>query len=165
MRFFFYGTLIDADLRRALCGPAADGWTIAAAELADHRRGRSRGRAYPFLVPAPGASVPGLIAGGLDAEAAAVLTLYEGGGYRVARLRPRADAGPVDAWAFVPRRAVAAKLPWSLEEWQGRHKAAALDAVKAWRSHVTPAAIARAAETWRRRRARTEREAGPTDLN
>src|SRR5690606_9848568 len=78
MRFFFYGTLLDADLRRVLCGPAADRWTIASATLADHRRGRSPGRTYPFLLPAPGESVDGIVADGVDATAAAVMTLYEG---------------------------------------------------------------------------------------
>lgn len=165
MRFFFYGTLIDGDLRRALCGPAVDGWTIAGAELADHRRGRSRGRTYPFLLPAPGGRVAGLLADGLDAEAAAVLTLYEGAGYRAARVHAETAAGPVAAWAFLPRRAVAATLPWSLEAWQGRHKASALARVTAWRSGVAPAAIARAAATWRRRLAQAERQASGTGLS
>ncbi|MCC7275271.1 MAG: gamma-glutamylcyclotransferase, partial [Alphaproteobacteria bacterium] len=87
MRFFFYGTLLDADLRRAVCGTAADGWASVPAALADHRGGRSAGLAYPFLLPAPGESVEGLVVDGIDAEAAALLTLYEGEGYRCERCR------------------------------------------------------------------------------
>ena len=151
MRFFFYGTLLDADLRRALCGAAADGWTLAPAELAGHRRGRSRGRTYPFLVPAPGGRVEGVVAGGLDLEAAAILTLYEGGGYRVARMTVQTPDGPADAWAFLPRRRVVASLDWSLDDWTGRHKPVSLARIRAWRAGVAPGEIAAAVAVWTRR--------------
>lgn len=158
MRFFFYGTLLDADLRRALCGPAADGWTLVPAELADHRRGRSPGRTYPFLLPAAGERVAGAVSDGLDATAAAVLTLYEGDGYRVAGLRPVAGDGRVmPAWAFLPRRAVLAPLSWTLESWTAQHKAGALKRLRAWRATITDGEVAAAAKEW------TDRPAAPTD--
>ncbi|BBK38244.1 hypothetical protein STAQ_33220 [Allostella sp. ATCC 35155] len=149
--FFFYGTLLDADLRRALCGPAADGWDLVPAELPGHRRGRSPGRTYPYLLPAPESRVPGLVADGLSPEAAAILTLYEGRGYRVAAVVPDTSAGPRPCWVFLPRRTVVAPLPWTLEGWREAHKAAALKRLRAWRSGVSDGDIARAAAPWRER--------------
>ena len=151
MRFFFYGTLLDADLRRVLCGAAADGWGMAPAILADHRRGRSPGRTYPFLLPAPGETVAGATAEGLDATAAAILTLYEGSGYRVARLAPAGADGPVDAWTFLPRRPVRARLPWSLDAWSAAHKATSLRRIAEWRAGLAVAELERAERRWRRR--------------
>ena len=153
MRFFFYGTLLDADLRRALCGPVADAWSIAPATLADHRRGRSPGRTYPILVPAPGETVGGVVAGGLDAVAAAILTLYEGSGYRVAGLRPATAEGPVAAWAYLPCRAAMANLPWTLSGWQREHKPRALRRVAAWVPTIPADALATASKAWAARSA------------
>ncbi len=148
MQFFFYGTLLDADLRRTLCGRDADRWSVVPATLADHRRGRSPGRTYPFLLPAPGDQVDGIVADGVDAGAAAILTLYEGAGYRVARLRPVTPAGPVPAWAYLPRRRVAARLPWTLADWERSHKARSLERVAAWVDTVQADALAAAAGRW-----------------
>lgn len=156
MRFFFYGTLLDADLRRVLCGPAADRWTTAPATLADHRRGRSPGRTYPFLLPAPGESVDGIVADGVDATAAAVMTLYEGLGYRTAALRPSTADGPVPAWAYLPRRAVLARLTWTLEGWERDHKQAALRRVAAWVGTVDDEALTLAARVWAARQSALE---------
>ncbi|BBK30489.1 gamma-glutamyl AIG2-like cyclotransferase [Stella humosa] len=151
MRFFFYGTLLDADLRRTLCGPAADAWTLARAELAGYRRGRSRGRTYPFLVADPAGVVAGVVADGLDATAAAILTLYEGSGYRLARLAPAGADGPVDSWVFLPRRRVVADLSWMLDDWVVRHKAPTLLRIAAWRAALPAAELAQAELRWRGR--------------
>lgn len=151
MRFFFYGTLLDVDLRRVLCGPAADGWAMAPAVLADHRRGRSPGRTYPFLLPAAGQTVDGMTATGLGTRDAAILTLYEGSGYRTACLLPMGADGPVEAWTFLPRRPVSARLPWSLEAWTGAHKAASLQRIAEWRESVPATDLDRAERRWRAR--------------
>lgn len=149
--FFFYGTLLDADLRRALCGAEAEAWRLTAAELAGYRRGRSPSRTYPYLVPDPQGRVCGMVADGLTSEAAAVLTLYEGRGYRIAAVVPELRGDRLTCWAFVPRRPVLAPLPWTLEGWAEKHKAAALKRLRAWRSDVGEDEIAAAAVPWRER--------------
>ncbi|MGE0714935.1 MAG: gamma-glutamylcyclotransferase family protein [Alphaproteobacteria bacterium] len=156
MRFFFYGTLLDPALRGALC-PAATGWSIRPAELAEYRRGRRADLSYPFLLPSPGARTAGVVAGGVAVDAAAVLTLYEGEGYRCVLLRPATDDGPVDAWTFLPRRHEAADHPWSLARWQREHRARTIDEIRRWRRSLAPATIAAAAALWRRRAALSPR--------
>ncbi|MGE0724314.1 MAG: gamma-glutamylcyclotransferase family protein, partial [Alphaproteobacteria bacterium] len=103
VRFFFYGTLLDPDMRRAVCGPAADGWRLVPAWIAGWRRGREPAYAYPFLVPAAAGIVEGIAAEMLDAGAAADLTLYEGEGYRTEQVAIRIAGAADDAWLFLPR--------------------------------------------------------------
>ena len=128
MCYFFYGTLLDHDVRRAVLGPLADGLTPQPARLADWRRVRLAGRAYPVIVPRRGSTVEGCLVHGMPASAAARLTRFEGPEYRLARLAVATDdgGGPI-ARAFVSSGRVApTPLPWHLDEWARRHKPALL---------------------------------------
>ena len=148
MRFFFYGTLLDSDMRRAVCGPAADRWRLLPAWIAGWRRGREASFAYPFLVAAHGGMVEGLAAELIDPTGAADMTLYEGEGYRSEQVRIHLAAAEADAWIFLPRRPVEAPLPWSLAAWVREHKPRSLQATQRWRAGVEPAERERLRRWW-----------------
>ena len=122
MRFFFYGTLLDPDVRDAVlgrpigvCRPAhLDGWRCVFVD----------GDTYPVIVPRPGGRVEGVLTPPLDLSAVRLLRTYEGTGYVEKRLPVIEAEGPaIQALAFVPRlRDSASDRPWCLAAWQARHK-------------------------------------------
>lgn len=101
--FFFYGTLLNPDVREALIksSPPRPG------VLRGFRRVRTRGTPYPGLVARAGAAVRGIVVDDVGTAAEAALRRYEGAGY-AARERPiHLDVGGI-AWAlvFFTRRAL-----------------------------------------------------------
>jgi hypothetical protein len=128
MCFFFYGTLLDHDVRRAVLGPVADRLEPEAAQLRDWHRVRFAGRVYPVIVPRAGRMVEGCIVRGLPASAVVRLRQFEGPEYLLARVRVTADSGSdVLARAFVGSgRLAPSTVSWHLEDWTRRYKAALL---------------------------------------
>ncbi|MGE0726285.1 MAG: gamma-glutamylcyclotransferase family protein, partial [Alphaproteobacteria bacterium] len=126
----------------------ADGWRLVPAWIAGWRRGREPAYAYPFLVPAAAGIVEGIAAEMIDAGAAADLTLYEGEGYRTEQVAIRIAGAADEAWLFLPRRPVAAPLPWSLADWSRAHKARSLAATVRWRAGVDAAERERLRRWW-----------------
>ena len=128
MRFFFYGTLLDEAVRRAVIGPAARALTIHPATLEGWRRAIVRGRHYPIVIPASGQSVEGLLADNMDSAGARRLDRFEGPEYRRVALDVRVQSGAVrSAWIYVAiDPGVAAAGDWDLEDWRRRHRAAFL---------------------------------------
>jgi len=128
MRFFFYGTLIDPDVRRAVLGRLAPG-TVEPAILGGWRRFSARGVTFPIARPDPKAEIGGVLARGLSAAAARKLDDYEGPGYRRIAVPVRAAAKTIEAFLYVddgsgtltPTPAV-----WRYEDWARRHKRAFL---------------------------------------
>lgn len=87
MRFFFYGTLIDPDVRRVVIGArAATTIVLRDAVLPNWERRALRGVSYPVILPRAGGSVTGLLATGIDAQARRRLIAYEGDGYDLVRV-------------------------------------------------------------------------------
>jgi hypothetical protein len=129
--FFFYGTLLDADVRALVLGAAAPA-ALEAATLTAWRRVAHPRETYPMIVPAPSAAVEGAIARGLAADTVARLVTYEGPEYRIAAVEVRlADGTGVAAEVFVPIAPLAgADAPWDLASWQRRHKARYLARMK-----------------------------------
>lgn len=130
MRFFFYGTLMDADVRRAVLGAAAPA-TVEPATLAGWRRVPVAGASYPMIVRAAGSRVEGVFARGLDQRARDRLIAYESDGYRMmeAIVTLATDGKSRRAFVFVPDRRRGAAAPrkrghgaWHLASWQRRHK-------------------------------------------
>src|SRR5690606_32610492 len=101
--FFFYGTLLDDDVRAAVLGRTAPACAPVPAVLAGFRRVPVSGRSFPALIADPRGRVDGALLAGLDAAAAARLSYFEGPEYDPL-LRPVVDAAGVsrDAWVFVP---------------------------------------------------------------
>jgi hypothetical protein len=121
--FFFYGTLLDADVRALVMGAGAPA-TLEPATLTAWRRVAHPRETYPMIVPAADAEVEGAIARDLTEDTVARLVTYEGPEYLIAAVDVRlADGTQVAAEVFVPiSPPVGADTPWDLATWQRRHK-------------------------------------------
>ena len=126
MRYFFYGTLLDPDVRTDILGSWTSRRELARARLPGYRRVYIRGRHYPVVVPAEGACVAGLLAEGLDRRAVRRLAAFESDEYVDAERTVLVDDGrTVRARVFVASPlARPTETPWTIEVWQRRHKAA-----------------------------------------
>ncbi len=126
MRFFFYGTLIDADVRRAVLGLYAPR-RVEPATLRGWRRLPVRGRTYPVIVADPAASVDGVLVRGLNVAARRRLERYEDAElYDMAELDvlPDGRTRPVGALAFVAKATGfhPGSGSWEIADWRRRHK-------------------------------------------
>jgi gamma-glutamylcyclotransferase (GGCT)/AIG2-like uncharacterized protein YtfP len=120
--YFFYGTLLDADVRAAVMGAAAPA-ELAPATLAGWRRLQAPGTIFPMIVEAADDAVAGAIAR-VSPAAAARLAIYEGPEYKTRAVTVTLAAGGAQmAAVFVPVRSFAgAGRGWDLAAWQRRHK-------------------------------------------
>ncbi len=126
--FFFYGTLMDADLLELVAGEAVPREAIEPASLRGFRRTGVAGRSYPMLVRRSGGRVEGILVRGLGRDARRRFVAYEGTGYRLARLGVTDLAGGrVTARIFLDAGAMRSDgKPWSLAGWRRRWKRRAL---------------------------------------
>ncbi len=126
MRYFFYGTLLDPDVRAHILGSWINRREPTRARLPGYRRVYIRGRHYPVVVPAHGESVDGLLAEGLDRHAMRRLAEFESDEYVDAERTVLVDDGrAVRARVFVASAlARPTRTPWTVEVWQRCHKAA-----------------------------------------
>ena len=105
---FTYGTLMCADIFRAVAGQALES---VPATLAGFARHPVRGAHYPGIVAAPGHSVTGRVYRGLSTAALARLDRFEGALYRRQRVTLTTPAQPaLIAWAYVVPRTHAHRL-------------------------------------------------------
>ena len=120
MNLFFFGTLLDQEVRAIVFGhPLA----VRPAVLRGFRRPHVAGRHYPMLMARPGGRVAGLLAEGIDDETVRRLRLYEGWEYQLHPFRLETATGPVEAHVFIcPPGIEAAEPEWRLDRWQLRHK-------------------------------------------
>lgn len=123
MRFFFYGTLIDADVRRLVLGRAAPD-TIEPAIVRGWHRVKLAGVTYPGLVRDAKGTVEGVLVRGLGAAAKRRLVRYEGDEYDMIEVDAvTATGGSRRARMFVAGKALKpATGRWNLALWQRRHK-------------------------------------------
>lgn len=165
MDFFFYGTLLDEDVRRLVLGPEAARLKLMPARLAGYRRLANGPSSAPLLARRRGASVEGLLVRGLDRHQAARLRHYEGRNYRSARCRVRlADGKTCQAMVYlsqgrIPRR----RRSWRLREWQRRSKRAFLKLTALWLAAYRQAGYeTRGRVRWVKRWAARDKLLGPT---
>jgi hypothetical protein len=123
MRFFFYGTLMDEDVRRAVLGVRSLAPTEKAT-LKGWRRVKMAGVTYPMIVRARNHAVDGVLMHGVDARARDLLQRYEGDEYTMLGIEVQTGDSAISANMFVPRpgHAVRGRGPWDLETWRRRHK-------------------------------------------
>jgi Gamma-glutamyl cyclotransferase, AIG2-like len=155
MRFFFYGSLLDPAIRRAVMGRWAARCRIVPAELDGWRRCRYRRTIYPVLLRKPGAAVRGCLIEDVAAEAASRLAAFEGPAYRVARISARLTGGGVaDACVFLPSRRLAGAESWNLSEWSRGRQRRALRLAQAQMARHGRLALRERLTGWRRRERR-----------
>lgn len=124
MRFFFYGTLIDPDVRRLVLGRHAPA-EVERAWLAGWRRVPIVGATYPAVIRDAQGSVDGVLVRGLDRAARDLLVRYEGDEYELIMVEVETDGGRhVAANLFVPRRPGFRhrRGMWDYADWSRRHK-------------------------------------------
>ena len=126
--FFFYGTLLDADvfdhvLRRSLAGE-----DVTPAFLTGFERVYALGVIYPTLSPKTGARVEGLLVRGLSEEDRDRLIAFEGSRFTLTTATIDMPSGETQtANLFMPSDpAQVTTVPWGLDDWQERHKPAFL---------------------------------------
>jgi hypothetical protein len=124
LRFFFYGTLTDAAILRAVLRRRVDPARCRRAVLRGYRRVYRAGASYPVLVADAASEVEGIVVSALTARDLTLLTAYEGPEYIVRELAVRLSGdGFIRAKAFVPHAALhASRVPWTLKEWQRGHR-------------------------------------------
>ena len=134
MQLFFYGTLLDADIRRAILGAEAEGIALRPAVLPGFHRYRSSHGDYPVLLRRSGGRVRGLLAEGLGRPGLLRIGNFEGEDYAPARaLVIGADGRRRRAWIYL------ASVPgplerrsWSLRAWQLRSKPRLMRQLHGW---------------------------------
>jgi hypothetical protein len=124
MRYFFYGTLLDPDVRRAVLGRPAHALRGRHAVLDGYRRVTVPEKSYPTLAADAGGAVAGLVFGGITPALARRLNVFEGTAYRIACCHVRLEDGAVvSARVFVPRlRPPSGGRPWDYEGWKKKAK-------------------------------------------
>jgi hypothetical protein len=153
MRFFFYGSLLDPDIRRAVMGANAVRCRVAPAMVQGWRRRRRKDAIYPVLQRRSGSSVAGCVVEGVDPSAAARLTAFEGRAYRVATVRARCGDGcEVTAYVFLPSRSIASPVAWDPDEWFRGRKHRALRKAHAAMARRGRHAVGQLLRPWQRRR-------------
>ncbi|MEM7224024.1 MAG: gamma-glutamylcyclotransferase family protein [Pseudomonadota bacterium] len=135
MQLFFYGTLLDADLRRAILGAAAEQrLVLRPALLPGYRCFRSSHGDYPVLLRRSGGRVKGALATGVDRIGLLRIGHFEGEDYAPAQsLVIGADGRRSMAWIYrasVPEPVE--RQTWNLRAWQLRSKTRLLPQVKRW---------------------------------
>ena len=121
---FFFGTLMDAELRRLVLGGDLASDQIETGAIGGFRRVRVAGRDYPMLVPHPTGRVVGVLARKLGGQALRRLVVYEGAEYRLVRMVVADRCGrSILARVFLADPRVRwDPRSWRLETWQRRHK-------------------------------------------
>jgi gamma-glutamylcyclotransferase (GGCT)/AIG2-like uncharacterized protein YtfP len=115
---FVYGTLLFADVLRALIGRVPDGTPAAAPGW---RAAALPGHPYPGLVRAEGAVVAGRLLTGLRPAEWRVIDAFENGGYDLTGLTLTDGR---HCWAYTWAHDVAPRPDdWSAEEFAARHLA------------------------------------------
>jgi hypothetical protein len=137
-RFFFYGTLMDADLRRAVVGRAVPDDQVVPATLGGYRRVRVAGQWFPMLLPGlAGDAVDGVLASGFSRAEIARLVAYEGPHYALEPVRVRlAAGGAATGLVFLPRPGALrpGSVPWELDAWRRTEKPRVLRGLAAGRA-------------------------------
>lgn len=124
MNLFFFGTLMDDEVRAIVCGRALP---VRPARLRGWRRPHVAGRHYPMLQQRPGGYLNGVVAEEVDSEALRRLQIYEGWEYELRPFRLETPQGPLAAHVFTCPPTIAwAEPEWRLDRWQLRHKQAFL---------------------------------------
>jgi len=125
VRFFFYGTLLDDDVRSLVLGSRAADMSLEPATLHGYCRCVMQRRTYPVISPDVRNSVTRRVIRGLDARMAHRLAAFEGAEFEPLQCNVTIENGRIlRTWVFVAGSdAVLSMTPWDLETWQRRHKA------------------------------------------
>lgn len=150
MRFFFFGSLLDADVAELVLGRRLPARAWEPAALDGYARAIFAKEPYPVLVPRPGGHVEGAIVRGLSAEDHGRITWFEEGEYDIEVLPVALATGKrLEAHACVTRAHVPHRPgDWSLARWQREDKPAFMALAELWMSLHGRVSITEAEARW-----------------
>lgn len=122
--FFFYGTLMDPEIVRAVIGRPLSGLSPRVARLEGYKRVYVAAATYPALIADSDTSLEGIVVSRISPIEISRITRYEGADYQ-ARLTTvqTLDGQSVEAQVFFPKAAIrTTNRPWVLDEWRRRDK-------------------------------------------
>lgn len=124
MQLFFFGTLMDPEIRALVMGRDVDSDRLQPAIAQGFRRVFVAGRHYPMLLKHSSGWVEGTLISGVDAQSLHRLQVYEGWEYSLRPIQVQTQSGhKVMAHVFMCPPGIEAKpRAWRLDEWQRRHK-------------------------------------------
>ena len=102
MRFFFYGTLLDPEVRAQVLGDEARPVVLEAAVLRGWERYFEAGIPWPMIRRRDGVAVEGAVASGLTDAAGRLLDAYEGELYRREAVVVECGGERLAALVYVP---------------------------------------------------------------
>lgn len=132
--YFFYGSLMDADILSAVAGERIPPAGLIPARLPGYERMSASSGVFPFIVADPGAveGVEGVLVRGIGPAAVRRLARYEGPGYVAAKKPVTTAEGSSEAFVFISLRpGRSSGKPWDFETWRRRHKRRLLRALAA----------------------------------
>ena len=134
MRLFFYGTMLDPDVRRIVLAHEADLLTIRPAVLGGYRRVRATRDDYPVLVRRGAGRVEGELVEGLGPEGLVRVAHFEGPDYLPETRTVVDETGRrLTPWVMLPRAGRRATTDaWTLRSWQLRRKSRLLPRLRRW---------------------------------
>jgi len=129
--YFFFGTLMDAEVRAIVLGGALEAITTEAASLEGYARLCVAKEIYPTLRPARGQRVHGLVVHGLAPEDERRIAYFEGVEYELVPKHVRLPSGAeILARLFLDPGDLRTSGPWDFAQWQQRDKSALLEAAR-----------------------------------
>lgn len=122
--YFFYGTLLDDDVVRAVLGRSLESLKPIAARLDGYSRRCVEGATYPAAIPMEDDFIDGIIARDLTEREEAILAAYEGEEYGLTRVQVTdRNQNIIDANVFVPGESIRpSNKHWDFDDWVRDHK-------------------------------------------
>lgn len=167
MEFFFYGTLLDADVRRLVMPHVAPLLEERRAILPGFRREQANCGYFPVLAQRNASRVEGAVYSGLDARALLLMAHFEGDEYLPRRLPVFEQGRRRSVWVFMPAHGgYTTGRPWDLGRWQRGHKRRLIRQTHQWMSEFGARSGASGDVSWLARRTllRIAREEGASTL-
>jgi hypothetical protein len=136
MRFFFFGTLMDADILSLVIGRTVNDGALRPARLPGFRRVAVKAATYPIILRDEGASVDGVIVDGISVRERALLEDYEGTRYRLVSRPIVFNEEPGHALVFEPVESAfeSSGEDWDFERWRNQEKTRFMISVKRWKT-------------------------------
>jgi hypothetical protein len=124
MRYFVYGSLLDADVTALVVGRRLPPHAWVPATLEGFSRRKARGVSYPVAVRDPKGMVEGAVISGFSRREVGRLAAFEGPRYHTVPVKVRIRGRLTVVSVFAPKEKAFQPVDgtWSLEEWQRRHK-------------------------------------------
>ena len=117
--WFFYGTLLDEDVFRAVTGRALASFNPDPGRALHHRKVFLPGQSYPTLLRSAGKHADGVICRRLPTTVGRDISEYEGPDYVIRRVPVLLDSGTrIAADCFIAKSSpTSAARNWDLESW------------------------------------------------